>query len=261
MWKKLLGFACVGLLAACSGADDQAASSEAAATGGISPDAIGEYKLEDNDSFGATLKITSVSPFLFDLTVVRKSGGGAMGDLVQAMARVSDGKATYAPAADCSIVLRPRADGVEVRQAGSCDSEGFGAFVDGTGMYVKKTTAPEQGVILAGQPYARQNDDGLSAGFEITAVTATEMTFNLTAVAEGPSGRHGDIQGGRAKIDGRVATYTAGSDCTITFTFKPESYDADLVQEGPCSEEAGFGAFIDVTGNYAQTEGDELEGG
>lgn len=259
--KKLLagfGFACLGLVA-CTGAAEEAGSSNAAISGGISHEAVGVYKLEANESFGATLSITSVSPFLFDLTVVRKGGGGAMGDLVQAMARVEDGRAVFAPADDCAITIRPRADGIELRQAGSCKSEGFGSYVDGSGMYIKSQAEGEaegegehEPLIFAEQAYALQNGRGMTASFDTLHVTESEMFFDLTASSD--RGGYTAIFNGRAAIsDDKTATYFNG-DCKIVFTFK--RWGADLVQTGSCSIIQGAGPF-DLSGDYAETEGDE----
>jgi hypothetical protein len=235
-------------IAACGAAEDPAGADESNATSGISPTAIGEYKLS-TDSVGATLKILGVSPFRFDLTIVRKGGGGAQGDIKDAIASVDDGRATFAPDDDCSIVLRPRADGVEVRQTGACKSEGFGAFVDGTGLYRKGASSATTAVPISGK-FTLKEDKGIASHFAVTSATATELVFDLTAVLAGPSSRNGEIRGGKAALDGSKATYTPGPDCTITFAFDEKRTAADLEQVGRCAEEAGFGAFVDVTGHY-----------
>jgi hypothetical protein len=108
--------------------------------------------------------------------------------------------------------------------------------------------------------YEREGDDGISAGFEVKSGDATSIVFDLTAVLTSPGEHNGEITDGRANFDAanthatthRTYMFTAGSDCSIMLTFSDARDSADVKQDGPCADDAGFGAFVDVTGHYVK---------
>jgi hypothetical protein len=105
----------------------------------------GDYVL-DNDSVGATLSIVSVSAdsVVYDLTVVGKTGSNHNGELDTQTAKrgsVSTSLFVDKVGSDCEIHLQPTAGGaISLVQVGSCSDAGFGAYLDASGTYTKKTT-------------------------------------------------------------------------------------------------------------------------
>jgi hypothetical protein len=79
--------------------------------------------------------IQSLSPFRFDLAVVLRSRGAHNGEIVGGTATLQGTRATYHSASDCTITfdLFPRR--IDVVQTGTCESAGFGAYVDASGRY------------------------------------------------------------------------------------------------------------------------------
>jgi hypothetical protein len=144
---------CVAALPACAKALDAsptagsgsiapasaAPSSSAEPPRGAAPQIVpGTYKL-DSPSFGGTLTVQSASPLRFRLVVVGKRESAPHGELEGAQAKmVGDATALFEPDRDCSLELRFEPARVEVKQKGTCDSQGFGAFVDASGTYVRE---------------------------------------------------------------------------------------------------------------------------
>jgi hypothetical protein len=222
---------------AAPSADDAASTDQAAVSESF---IAGEYEIEAPDKSG-TLTITSASPMTFDLTVVRRAGGGSFGDLSKASVKLENGRAVFREGDDCTLSLSPGKSAVTIAQTGTCQDAGFGAFVDASGTYKRKAQTAD----AAAGTYTLKN---AHIGATLTVARTAPFTFDLTAVMK-PSTNFGDIEKGIASVAGKVATYNPDPDCELTFEMKA---DAIVVrQKGSCSEQ-GFGAFVDVSGTYGR---------
>ena len=87
----------------------------------------------------------------------------------------------------------------------------------------------------------------------VLSASADRIEFDLTVVSRGGGGNHGEILGGVAlPSDGGQLVYwpgnDPGSDCQIFFT-ELSATAIELSQVGFCTD-AGFGAWVDVSGTY-----------
>jgi hypothetical protein len=137
----VVGFGLVG----CSSSGGDSGTDQGALNGAQSPgcvetnDELGEYKLDPAATgIGGTLIVKSLRPFVFDLTAVIAHGGGGVGSIKNGVADFEERTAFFGPDPDCNIVLSLQSRAVKVQQTGRCESQGFGAYVDASGTYVKR---------------------------------------------------------------------------------------------------------------------------
>lgn len=141
MSTKVLPGLVLLFLAACTSSTDvvsgggQAASKQEASAAFSAAD-VGEYELT-TPSIDATLTLSSVAPFTFDLSAVRQTGGHNFGELADAKATIVNGEAVFEQGDDCTITIAKAGDDLDVAQEGLCTDAGFGAFVDVSGRYVR----------------------------------------------------------------------------------------------------------------------------
>jgi hypothetical protein len=102
------------------------------------------------DGVSGQLVVQSWQPgkrLVFDLTVVQ-GPSAHNGELRHRVARCDDDTQTalYRPANDCTVAFLfdppQRPERITIIQHGTCDSQGFGAFVNGSGVYERQPEKP-----------------------------------------------------------------------------------------------------------------------
>ncbi len=97
---------------------------------GFTAASVGKYEAT-SPAYEGSITIASISPFRFDLDVVKNSNGHT-GQLEGAKATVEGGKAIYSDGS-CTLSIAPSgADAIAVEQEGECSDFGASVFVAGT---------------------------------------------------------------------------------------------------------------------------------
>jgi hypothetical protein len=250
-----------GLLVACGGSQDDGQSGSAdlsgAGAGGGSTSAAkiapGDYVL-DNSSVGATLTIhsataTSVS---YDLGVLGKTGSQHNGELDNRTAKASGSSFNDTVDSDCKISLQASGtDSIQVKQTGPCTDAGFGAFLDGSGVYKK--------AVDAGAPPAASNGwvglyetETTHRAFAIRISSESPFKFRLVAGHLEDSTERVDANL-TAVVNGNSAVSENGPDCTITLS-KNDLGGISVAQDGTCKN-LGFPETGDLEMSDPTTDG------
>jgi hypothetical protein len=170
----------------------------------------------------------------YDLGVLGKTGSQHNGELDNRTAKLSGSTFLDAVDSDCKISLQAGGtDGIQVKQTGSCQDAGFGAFLDGSGLYKKKAA-------FAGAPAPASN--GWVGLYE---TETTHVAWAIRISSESPFTFHvfgGRVEDASERVDakdltgtesGGIVTSENGPDCTLKLS-KTDSGGISVTQEGTC---------------------------
>jgi hypothetical protein len=209
--------------------------------------ALGTYKMA-SDGITGELTITSVrnGRVAFELFAIRTTGGGSHGWISGEFLSGEAGAYAFDQGDDCTIGFGYEGSTISLEQVGTCAEAGFGAFVDATGDY--ELVKP-----VAVGTY-KMDTAAMSGDLTIKSVREGRVAFELFVMRTTGSGNHGWITGEFLSGEAGAYAFDQGEDCTIGFSHAGNTIS--LEQVGTCSE-AGFGAFVNATGDYLRKEGSD----
>jgi hypothetical protein len=229
----------LGVACADAPASDDGDSNAAASTGNGPTVTVGDYVVQENESFGATLTVTSVTPtsFTYSYGILGKTGSQHNGELNGRTARLASGMFIDTIDSDCKMTFRLVYTDISVTQTGSCSDAGFGAFLDGSGVYKKKAAAASKWVGL-------YETETTHRAWAIRVNSEAPFTFQIVAGHYEDSSEFVDAKGLIGTLAGDKVTYENGPDCALTLT--KEGTALHVVQSGTCKV-LGFPANDDLS--------------
>jgi hypothetical protein len=224
---------------ACGGSQDDGQSAGAdlsgAPTAAAAPEIVPGVYVLDNSDVGATLTIHMVSKtsLTYDLGVLGKTGSQHNGELDQRTAKPSGSTFNDTVDSDCKIVLSAAsADSVQVKQTGSCSDAGFGAFLDGSGVYKRK---PDGGAPPAADGWVGLYEtETTHRAWAIRITSESPFKFHLFAGHLEDASERVDAKDLTGTVSGDTVTSENGPDCTLKLS-KSDIGGIDVVQDGTCA--------------------------
>ena len=235
-----LGVALGSLALACGGSQDdsQSGGSDLSGSGGTATApkiAAGDYVL-DNASVGATLSIHSVAAnsVSYTLGVLGKTGSQHNGELDNRTAKVSGSSFNDTVDSDCKISMQPAgADAIQLKQTGPCSDAGFGAFLDGSGLYKKKTgSAAEAGAPASNGWVGVYENETTHRAWAIRISAESPFKFRIFAGHLEDSSERVDAKDLTGTVNGDSVLSENGPDCTIKLS--KTSSGISVTQDGTC---------------------------
>lgn len=227
----------LGVGCASSGAGEDADSSEGAATGPTTAISAGDYVVVENESFGATLSIKSVgaNSLAYSYGILGKSGSQHNGELEGRTAYLSGGAFVDTIDADCKMTFHLVGEDIAMTQTGTCSDAGFGAFLDGTGVYKKKAATKWVGL------YEMETTH---RAWAIRVTSEAPFKFSIVAGHYEDKTERVDAKLLTGKMTDGYVTYENGPDCALTLS--RTDWSLHVVQTGTCKV-LGFPANDDLS--------------
>jgi hypothetical protein len=220
-----LGVACGGSGDDGGGSNsaDMTAAPAAASSATIAP---GDYVL-DNASVGATLTIHSATAqsVSYSLGILGKTGSQHNGELDHRTAAHSGTGYLDTVDADCKITIAAASGGIALKQTGPCSDAGFGAFLDGSGTYKKKTGAGWVGLY---------ETETTHRSWAIRITSESPFTFRLVAGHHEDKSEFVDAKNLVGQLSGDKVLYENGPDCSIEL--KKGDKSIHVTQTGTCTK-------------------------